>query len=123
MLLHPLHEQLTFSCTSNVEQNLNTLLNFVQEPYFSEKRLKREGIIGQEIQMYQDNPDWRLYFGLIDSLFVKHQLKLILQGQSNLLVKLRKIYCMNVMKHFIIRAICYYLLWVQLIQRNNGFST
>ena len=41
MLLHPLHEQLTFSCTSNVEQNLNTLLNFVQEPYFSEKRLKK----------------------------------------------------------------------------------
>ena len=88
----------------------------MQEPYFSEKQLKREGIIGQEIQMYQDNPDWRLYFGLIDSLFVKHQLKLILQAQSNLLVKLRKIYYMNVMKHFIIRAICYYLLWVQLIR-------
>ena len=61
--------------------------------------------------MYQDNPDWRLYFGLIDSLFVNTQLKLILWGQSNLLVKLRKIYYMNVMKHFIIRAICYYLLW------------
>ncbi len=73
MLLHPLHEQLTFfSCTSNVEQNLNTLLNFVQEPYFSEKTVEKEkGIIGQEIQMYQDNPDWRLYFGLIDSFVCK----------------------------------------------------
>ncbi|MGQ0515252.1 M16 family metallopeptidase, partial [Bacillus sp. D-CC] len=70
-----------FSCTSNVEQNLNTLLNFVQEPYFSEKTVEKEkGIIGQEIQMYQDNPDWRLYFGLIDSLFVKHPIKIDIAG-------------------------------------------
>src|SRR6476620_10614708 len=61
-----------FSSTSDFEQNLTTLVNFVQEPYFSEKTVEKEkGIIGQEIQMYQDNPDWRLYFGLIDSLFVK----------------------------------------------------
>ena len=33
---------LPFSCTSNVEQNLNTLLNFVQEPYFSEKTVEKE---------------------------------------------------------------------------------
>ena len=32
---------LPFSCTSNVEQNLNTLLNFVQEPYFSEKTVEK----------------------------------------------------------------------------------
>lgn len=70
-----------FSCTSNVETNLNTLLNFVQEPYFSEQTVEKEkGIIGQEIQMYQDNPDWRLYFGLIDSLFVKHPIKIDIAG-------------------------------------------
>ena len=43
MLSRLSQEQLIFSCTSNVEQNLNTLLNFVQEPYFSEKQSKREG--------------------------------------------------------------------------------
>ena len=70
-----------FSCTSNVENNLNTLLDFVQEPYFSEQTVEKEkGIIGQEIQMYQDNPDWRLYFGLIDSLFVKHPIKIDIAG-------------------------------------------
>lgn len=70
-----------FSCTSNVETNLETLLDFVQEPYFSEQTVEKEkGIIGQEIQMYQDNPDWRLYFGLIDSLYVKHPVKIDIAG-------------------------------------------
>ncbi|PEJ10172.1 EF-P 5-aminopentanol modification-associated protein YfmH [Bacillus wiedmannii] len=80
-----------FSCTSNVEQNLNTLLNFVQEPYFSEKTVEKEkGIIGQEIQMYQDNPDWRLYFGLIDSLFVKHPIKIDIAGTIESISKITK---------------------------------
>ena len=67
MPLHPLPEQLIlFSSTSDVEKNLETLVDFVQEPYFSEKTVEKEkGIIGQEITMYDDNPDWRLYFGLI----------------------------------------------------------
>lgn len=80
-----------FSGTSNVEQNLNTLLNFVQEPYFSEKTVEKEkGIIGQEIQMYQDNPDWRLYFGLIDSLFVKHPIKIDIAGTIESISKITK---------------------------------
>ena len=42
---HIIHKNsLPFSCTSNVEQNLNTLLNFVQEPYFSEKQLKKRRV-------------------------------------------------------------------------------
>lgn len=32
-----------FSSTSSVEQNLETLIDFVQEPYFSEKQWKRKG--------------------------------------------------------------------------------
>src|SRR6476620_4505251 len=80
-----------FSCTSNVEQNLNTLLHFVQEHYFSEKTVEKEkGIIGQEIQMYQDNPDWRLYFGLIDSLFVKHPIKIDIAGTIESISKITK---------------------------------
>src|SRR5687768_13146805 len=40
-----------FSCTSNVEVNLQTLLDFVQDPYFTEQTVEKEkGIIGQEIQ-------------------------------------------------------------------------
>lgn len=70
-----------FSCTSNVDTNLSTLLDFVQSPYFTEKTVEKEkGIIGQEIQMYQDNPDWRLYFGLIESMYEKHPVKIDIAG-------------------------------------------
>ncbi|CAM5717858.1 putative zinc protease [Streptomyces afghaniensis 772] [Streptomyces afghaniensis] len=70
-----------FSSTSNVANNLETLINFVQEPYFTEKTVEKEkGIIGQEITMYDDNPDWRLYFGLIENMFVHHPVKIDIAG-------------------------------------------
>ncbi|MDZ4132111.1 MAG: insulinase family protein, partial [Dethiobacteria bacterium] len=48
-----------FSCTSNFEENLTQLLDFVQEPYFTEQTVQKEqGIIGQEIKMYEDHPHW-----------------------------------------------------------------
>ncbi|WP_057763268.1 EF-P 5-aminopentanol modification-associated protein YfmH [Cytobacillus praedii] len=70
-----------FSSTSNVEQNLETLIDFVQAPYFTEKTVEKEkGIIGQEITMYDDNPDWRLYFGLIQNMYENHPVKIDIAG-------------------------------------------
>jgi len=70
-----------FSSTSNVEQNLETLMDFVQEPYFSEKTVEKEkGIIGQEITMYDDNPDWRLYYGVIQNMYRNHPVKIDIAG-------------------------------------------
>lgn len=70
-----------FSSTSDVEKNLTTLIDFVQDPYFSEKTVEKEkGIIGQEITMYDDNPDWRLYFGLIQNLYQNHPVKIDIAG-------------------------------------------
>jgi predicted Zn-dependent peptidase len=70
-----------FSSTSDVEKNLETLVDFVQDPYFSDKTVEKEkGIIGQEITMYDDNPDWRLYFGLIGSLYKNHPVKIDIAG-------------------------------------------
>lgn len=70
-----------FSSTTQVEKNLETLLNFVQEPYFTEQTVEKEkGIIGQEITMYDDNPDWRNYFGLIENMFHHHPVKIDIAG-------------------------------------------
>ena len=53
-----------FSCTEKFEENLDILLNFVQSPYFTAETVKKEqGIIGQEIRMYDDNPGARLQKG------------------------------------------------------------
>lgn len=80
-----------FSSTSNVEQNLETLIDFVQYPYFSEKTVEKEkGIIGQEITMYDDNPDWRLYFGAIQNLFESHPVKIDIAGTIESISKITK---------------------------------
>lgn len=80
-----------FSSTSNVEQNLETLIDFVQYPYFSEKTVEKEkGIIGQEIDMYDDNPDWRLYFGAIQNLFEAHPVKIDIAGTKESIAEITK---------------------------------
>ncbi|WP_227935868.1 EF-P 5-aminopentanol modification-associated protein YfmH [Alkalihalobacillus deserti] len=70
-----------FSSTTNVEKNLETLLDFVQHPYFTEESVEKEkGIINQEITMYDDNPDWRAYFGVIENMFHNHPVKIDIAG-------------------------------------------
>lgn len=62
-----------FSCTDNLIANLDILLNFVQNPDFTEEGIKKEiGIITQEIKMYEDDPGSVGYYGVIRSLFEKH---------------------------------------------------
>lgn len=70
-----------FSTTDQVEKNLETLLNFVQEPYFTKETVDKEkGIIGQEIQMYLDDSNWRLFFGTLGNLYPKHPLHIDIAG-------------------------------------------
>lgn len=70
-----------FSSTGQLYENTETLLNFVQEPYFTEKTVEKEkGIIGQEITMYDDNPDWRLYYGVIENMYKEHPVKIDIAG-------------------------------------------
>ena len=58
-----------FSTTSHLQANLEILLDFVQEPYFTPATVNKEkGIIGQEIQMYNDEPDWRLFYTGVGNL-------------------------------------------------------
>lgn len=65
-----------FSCTANFEENLDLLLDFVQEPYFTEQTVEKEqGIIGQEIKMYEDHPHWRVFFNLLESLYCEHPVR------------------------------------------------
>lgn len=70
-----------FSTTDYVAENLKILLDFVQDPYFTAETVEKEkGIIGQEIQMYEDNPDWRLTFGLLQNLYPEHPVHIDIAG-------------------------------------------
>lgn len=70
-----------FSATDRIKANVATLLDFVQNPYFTDENVDKEkGIIGQEIRMYQDQPDWRVYFGLIDAMYHVHPVHIDIAG-------------------------------------------
>lgn len=70
-----------FSSTSELEKNLKTLIDFVQTPAFTKESVEKEkGIIGQEIQMYNDQADWRVYYGLIENMYHNHPIKIDIAG-------------------------------------------
>ena len=59
-----------FDSTDHFEENLEILLSFVSIPYFTaESVAKEQGIIGQEIRMIEDNPDWQIYTRMLECLY------------------------------------------------------
>lgn len=70
-----------FSCSDNFDENLDILLNFVQSPYFTKETVEKEqGIIGQEIRMYDDSPSWRVLFNMLSAMYVNHPVKIDIAG-------------------------------------------
>ncbi|MBO5060864.1 MAG: insulinase family protein [Clostridia bacterium] len=70
-----------FSATRHFYENLETLLDYVQSPYFTKESVEKEqGIIGQEIRMYDDNAPWRLFFNFLGLLYNNNPVKLDIAG-------------------------------------------
>lgn len=65
-----------FSGTDNIKESLVYLLDFVQTPHFTEASVKKEqGIIEEELLMYQDYPTTRLFYGLLANMYKSDQIK------------------------------------------------
>lgn len=78
-----------FSCADNFYDSLEILLDFVTHPYFTEESVKKEqGIIGQEIKMYEDNPGTRLLFDAINSMYFSHNVRLDICGSVSSISKI-----------------------------------
>lgn len=70
-----------FSTADYLRENLAILLDFVFDPYFTTKTVEKEkGIIGQEIRMYDDDPDWQLYMGTLQNLYPNDPMRLDIAG-------------------------------------------
>ena len=70
-----------FTCSQQFEKNLKILLNFVTSPYFTDETVaKEQGIIGQEIQMYDDEPGWRVFFGGLEALYEQNPVRVNIAG-------------------------------------------
>lgn len=72
-----------FSCTGNFRESLEILLDFVSRPYFTPETVQKEqGIIGQEIRMYDDDPGWRSLFNLLGALYHVNPVRLDIAGTT-----------------------------------------
>lgn len=80
-----------FSGPSFFEENINYLLDYVQEPYFTDKNVEKEkGIIEQEIKMYQDDPDTVLYESILKNCFIENSMKYPIIGDIESIRKITK---------------------------------
>ncbi len=78
-----------FSCTSAFEQNLEILLDFVTHPYFSAETVRKEqGIIGEEIDMGEDNPNRTVFRNLLDALYVDHPVRRSIVGTRETIARI-----------------------------------
>ncbi len=70
-----------FRCSDKFEENLNILLKFVQSPYFTKENVdKEQGIIAQEIRMYEDVANWRVFFNLLIACYSSHPVRIDIAG-------------------------------------------
>ncbi len=70
-----------FTATEQISESLDILLGMVTHPYFTAQTIaKEQGIIGQEIKMYEDSPDWRLITGLCECLYYEHPIRSDIAG-------------------------------------------
>ncbi len=80
-----------FESTQDVQENLGILLDFVQKPYFTDENVSKEqGIIGQEIGMYDDDPDWQLMMGFLGGMFHEHPVRIDIAGTVESISKITK---------------------------------
>lgn len=85
------HTAYLYECTDNFYEALDEFMNYVQNPYFTDENVEKEkGIIGQEIMMYDDYPDWKVYLNALECMYHKHPVKLDITGTVETISKIDK---------------------------------
>jgi len=75
------HTAYLFEATDNFYEAMDELMNYVQHPYFTDENVEKEkGIIGQEIMMYDDYPEWRVYLNTLDAMYHNNPVKIDITG-------------------------------------------
>ncbi len=70
-----------FHCTEQFADNLRLLMNMVLTPYFTDESVEKEqGIIAQEIKMYEDSADSRVFEDLYAAMYPEHPVSVPIAG-------------------------------------------
>lgn len=85
------HTSYLFECTDNFYPALDELMDYVQTPYFTDENVEKEkGIIGQEIKMYDDYPQWEVYMNAIRNMYKNSPITIDIAGSIESISKINK---------------------------------
>lgn len=67
--------------TNNIEENLDYMLTYVNSPYFTDENVEKEkNIIVEEVNMYNDEPEGKLYRESGKAIFKRHPMRIDIGG-------------------------------------------
>lgn len=85
------HTAYLFEATDNFYEALDELMNYVQNPYFTDENVEKEkGIIGQEINMYDDEPSWQVYMNAMKLMYKNNPINIDIAGTIESISKITK---------------------------------
>lgn len=75
------HTAYLFGGVDNFYKGLDELMDYVQNPYFTDQNVEKErGIIGQEIGRYDDEPAWKVYLNTMKCLYTSNPIRIDVAG-------------------------------------------
>lgn len=85
------HTVYFFEATDNFYEALDELMDYVQNPYYTDENVEKEkGIIAQEIKMYQNYPDWQVYLNAIKCMYKELPIRIDTAGSVESINKITK---------------------------------
>lgn len=85
------HTAYLYEATDNFYEALDEFMDYVQNPYYTDENVEKEkGIIGQEINMYDDYPEWQLYLNAVKCMYKVFPVKLDIAGTADSISNITK---------------------------------
>ena len=85
------HTAYLYECTENFDEALVEFMDYVQNPYFTDENVEKErGIIGQEIMMYDDYPEWALYMNAMKAMYKNNEINIDVAGTQETIAEIDK---------------------------------
>ncbi len=70
-----------FETVEKFDESIAMLVKLIKEPYFTPENVQKEqGIIGQEISMYDDDPNFMVYFNALKAMYHKNPVRIDIAG-------------------------------------------
>lgn len=85
------HTAYLYECTDKFYEALDEFMDYVQNPYFTDENVEKEkGIIGQEIMMYDDYPEWKVYMNAMEAMYHENPIKIDTAGTIESIAPINK---------------------------------